>query len=104
MAKVTGPRYKHPYQATWPTVQMPADGGVQRLLTGCGTLHEGLFNEFATHADPKWGAQRAVRYPGELRGALAEEIAVVLRRAREAEDPAADALAGVAAQLGVAAQ
>jgi hypothetical protein len=43
-----------------------------------------------------------VRYPGKKRGVLAAEIAAVLDRVRQAGDPVAGALTGVAAQLGVA--
>lgn len=101
MAKATGGHYKHPNRAQWASVQLPADAGVQRLLTGTGTRHEHRFSEMSSHADPGRTAQRAVTFPAEERGALAEELAALLRRAREAGDPAADALAAFAVQLGV---
>jgi hypothetical protein len=100
MAKANG-QDKPVRWAQWASVAMPASAGLQRLLTGAGTLHEGLLNEMGTRADPKWGAQRTVTFPGEKAGVVAAELAAVLQRARAAGDPAAGALAGVAAQLGV---
>ena len=81
-------------------VNLPKDAELARLMTGSGGKFERLVNGLATAAHPDhW--QRTVILPAGYAGHVAEDLAALLARARAAADPAADALAAVAAQFGV---
>lgn len=83
------------------TVQVPRDAGLARLLTGTGGHFEQQVTAMAAAASPASAGHHAVTFPAAYAGAVAEQLAALLARARAAGDPAADALASLAGQLGV---
>jgi hypothetical protein len=101
MAKGIGGHYKHPHHAAWATVHVTKDAELADLLFGSGGRFERHIHGLAVAADPGSGSQTAVTFDAAEADAIAEDLAGLLRRAREAGHPAADKLAGVAAQLGV---
>ncbi|HEX6520953.1 MAG TPA: hypothetical protein VF070_13220 [Streptosporangiaceae bacterium] len=104
MAK-TGNENRHNQRGTqWVEVHTDLDPALAELLKGSGAKgakHERLVHQLHIAADPLQGkANNTVRFlPGDA-AAVAEDIALLLRQAREGGHAAADALADVAAQLG----
>lgn len=101
MAKGTGGHYKHPARTQWAVVHTGKDAALADLLRGSGGRFEKHLGGLAAAADPASGAQPTVNLLADEAGAVAEDLAGLLRRAREAGHPAADKLAGLAGQLGV---
>ena len=87
-----------PMEARRVSVRMPKDLALAQLLTGTGAPHEKLLNALGAAAHPAAGTSGAVTLPA---GKVTADLAELLRRARAGDHPAADALAAVAAQLGV---
>lgn len=81
-------------------VHLPRDKELSRLLAGTGGRFEKFLNQMAGAASPDH-AHRVVTFSQSIEPGVAEDLAALLAKARAAGDPAADALAGVAAQLGV---
>jgi hypothetical protein len=100
LAKATG-GYAAVRQTERVVVHCPKDAQLARLLTGSGGLHEKLVGGLAAAADPGSGASTTVTFLAADAGAVEEDLTALLRRARQAGDPAAERLAVVAAQLGV---
>jgi hypothetical protein len=83
-------------------IQLPAggDADLARLLHGCGLPVLEKHNELQIYAEPSWRGQRTVTIHGGMAARAGEELLTLARRARDAGDPGADALFGLAAQLG----
>jgi hypothetical protein len=96
--KTSGGKIASPRNFT--DVHLPMDAGLSRLLHGAGGKNEKFLNAMSIAASPGH-AHRLVELPAALAAAVAADLAALLARARAAGDPAAAALAGVAAQLGV---
>jgi hypothetical protein len=86
----------------WADVQLPpgGDADLERLLTGCGLPVLEQHNELAQRAAPSWRGQRTVTLHGRSAAHVGPELLTLARRARDAGDPGADAVFGLAAQLG----
>lgn len=84
----------------WPqhtTLHVPQDATLAALLDGPYAVRTGL----AAAAMPNNGAQGTITVLQHHTGPLADELGNLLRQAREAGHPGADALASVAGQLGI---
>ena len=90
------------------SIQLPKDRELAGLLRGTGLPHEGLINGLSIAADPDSGGSNVVTltvtpHSQGARGhadAVAADLAELLDRT-PAGTPGRDALAGVAAQLGI---
>jgi hypothetical protein len=100
MAKGTGGHYKHPSHARWTTVHVPKDADLAQALRGSGGLYEDKLNAMSAAADPSSGMGSAVTLPAGEVGAILEDLADLLGRARDRNHPSAGMLAQLAAQLG----
>jgi hypothetical protein len=92
------------------SLALPKDKQLAELLRGSGLPSERMLNAMANVADPADRGSGVVTLPARptaagktaYAGQIAEDIGVLLAKARRENHPAADALAEVGRQLGVA--
>jgi hypothetical protein len=80
-------------------VHVPKSRELAALLRGTGGRYEKFTSEMSGAADPLSGRNGPVTLPGRFAGAVADELAALLRRTPHGT-AGREAVAGVAAQLG----